>query len=242
MQQNYPQKNLLSTVLNNAFSYWRVTLPYQLILSLLTFCILFSVYVFSGNYYGVLPKMMALVQENMGNIPALQKELQVLAQDPNYVNFMYVILATKVFLFPLEVGLFKIYRKIDLKEKLSISDLFSGYSGINFFMYISYFFFWQFIFTYTAPTYILGFLWVLITLLVTPFMFFENKTLFTAIKLNFKALKYHFPIIFICFIVALLFKYAGFMVFFIGGLFTYPFMIAMIYALYQSISNVEVKG
>ena len=115
MQQNYPQQNALSTVLNNAFNYWKATLPYQVMMSLMVFCILFAVYIFFGNYYEVLPKMMTLIDENKTDIQGLQKGIQALAQDPNYVSFMYVILATKVFLFPLEVGFFKIYRKLDLK-------------------------------------------------------------------------------------------------------------------------------
>ena len=242
MQQNYPQQNALSTVLNNAFNYWKATLPYQVMMSLMVFCILFAVYIFFGNYYEVLPKMMTLIDENKTDIQGLQKGIQALAQDPNYVSFMYVILATKVFLFPLEVGFFKIYRKLDLKEKTTLSDLFSGYSGINFFIYISYFFFWQFVFTYTASTIILGILWIITTFLVTPLMFFANKTLFNAILINFKALKTHFPIVFIGFIVALIFKYAGFMVFFIGCLFTYPFMTAMIYAIYQQVFSEQSES
>jgi hypothetical protein len=67
-----------------------------------------------------------------------------------------------------------------------------------------------------CPTIILPFIWVVVTIFVAPLMFFNNRS-FEAISLNFKALKSHFVEIFVCVIVAFLFKYVGFAVFLIGG-------------------------
>jgi len=45
----------------------------------------------------------------------------------------------------------------------------------------------------------------------------------------------YFVEIMVCVIVAFLFKYLGFALFLIGGLFTFPFWNAMIYSLYKTV-------
>jgi hypothetical protein len=86
-----------------------------------------------------------------------------------------------------------------------------------------------------AQTIILPFVWVMITLFVAPLMFFQNKTIFEGIALNWKALKLYFIEILVCVIVAFLFKYIGFTLFLVGGLLTLPFWNAMIHSLYKTI-------
>lgn len=124
---------------------------------------------------------------------------------------------------------------MDIGEKPELSDLFAGYNGLNFFRYISYYIFWYFIYRFTFPTIILAVVWVCITMFVAPMMFFMNKTIFESLSLSFKALKVYFLEIIVCAMVAVIFKYIGFALFLVGGLFTFPFWNAIIYSLYKTI-------
>jgi len=232
----YPQKTGISEVLSSAFSFWTQTLLYQVVLSLLYFSVLIMVFFYAGNYYGILPKILDIARENAGNPMAAQKASLAIAEDPNYFYFFLVIIFARAFLYPLEMGLFKIYRKIDLKEPYGIRDLFAGYAGVNFFIYTSYYLFWYIVFMYTTPTIILAAVWVLITLFVGPLMFFMNQRVFGGISITFRALKNYFVPIVACMLVAALFKYAV-MFTLIGAVFVWPFTTAMIYALYRVIFN-----
>jgi hypothetical protein len=180
---------------------------------------------------GMLNEAMKYVHDGMN----VYTELNKIVVTDNYQNFTLWIMGTSIFLFPLNLGFYQIYRKIDLNEKLGLSDLFVGYNGLNFFKYISYYIFWYFVFRFTTPTIILAVAWVCITIFVAPIMFFMNKTIFESISLNFKALKMYFLEIFVCVMVAVIFKYIGFALFFVGALFTFPFWNAMIYSLYKTI-------
>lgn len=232
----YPQKTGIGEVLSSAFSFWTRTLLYQVVLSLLYFSVLLMVFFYAGNYYGILPKILEIAKENAGNPLAAQKASLAIAEDPNYVYFFLVIILTRAFLYPLEMGLFKIYRKIDLKESYGLPDLFAGYSGINFFIYTSYYLFWYIIFMYTLPTVILALAWVLITVFVGPLMFFMNQRIFGGISITFRALKKFLIPIVVCMLVAALFKYALLFTI-VGAVFVWPFTTAMIYALYRVIYN-----
>jgi len=83
------------------------------------------------------------------------------------------------------------------------------------------------------PLIFLSPIWIIITIFVVPLMFFMNTPLLKSISYNLSALKVHFFPIIICLLVATLFKYLGFLFFGIGGLLTFPFTTAMIYALYS---------
>jgi hypothetical protein len=225
----------LDTIFKEAFYYWKNTWNYQLLFSLLFFTILSTVAYFGALHFGIFDQYMSIFQKNKGNMIELQNQVKALTQTPGYNYFSWTILATMIFLFPLNIGFYKIYRKMDLKEAIVLQDFFSGYSGINFFIYISYYLFWSMIYNITMATVVFGVIWVFVTLFVVPLMFFENKTIFESIKLNFQALKKHFLIIFVCLFAAIFIKYIGIFVFGIGILFTYPFVNAMIYALYKSL-------
>jgi len=228
-------KTGLDSIIKQAFFYWSKTLFYQFIVSLLYFSILFIVYYYFAAKFGILDMAFEGIEQSKGDFSLLQKSLVKIAEHPDYLTLSYILLGSKVFLYPLEIGLLKLYRKIDLQESYDISDLFSGYSGINFFIFTSYYLFWYFIFMYTVPTIILAIIWILTTYFVGPLMFFMNQRMFDAIRINFKALKSHFIPISVGFLVAFLFKYIGFLFFFVGALFTFPFATAMIYALYKNI-------
>jgi hypothetical protein len=188
---------------------------------------------FFAERFGVLEQQQQLIEAYQNGMDAYLAKAAELGQTDNSRYFSYALLGTLVFLYPLNLGLFQIFRKIDLNEKVQISDLLAGYNGTNFFRYISYGLFWFLIYAMIFNTLILPVVWVCITIFVAPMMFFMNRTILESISLNFKALKMYFLEIFVCVIVAVIFKYIGFTLFFVGGLFTFPFWNAMIYSLYK---------
>lgn len=235
MENKYPQKPGLDFILKQAFFYWNKTLIFQLMFSVLYFGIFFTSMFFFAEKFGVLEQQQQLIEAYQNGMDAYLAKAAELGQTDNSRYFSYALLGTLVFLYPLNLGFFQIFRKIDLKEKIEISDLLAGYNGTNFFRYISYGLFWFLIYAMIFNTLILPVIWVCITIFVAPMMFFMNRTIFESISLNFKALKMYFLEIFVCVMVAVIFKYIGFTLFFVGGLFTFPFWNAMIYSLYKTI-------
>ncbi|MBV8326013.1 hypothetical protein [Chryseobacterium sp.] len=235
MQNKYPQKPGIDFILKQAFFYWNKTLVYQLMFSIFYFGIFLTVLFFFDARYNILNQYAEAAQYAKDGMEVYSAQLMKMMSNDGFRKFSWALIGTTIFLYPLNLGFYQIYRKIDLKEKPELGDLLVGYNGINFFKYIGYYIFWFFVFSYTFQTIILAVIWVLITLFVAPLMFFTDKRIFEAISLNFKALKMYFLEILVCTIVAVFFKYVGFTLFFIGGLFTFPFWNAMIYSLYRTV-------
>ncbi|WP_027378747.1 hypothetical protein [Chryseobacterium daeguense] len=235
MQNKYPQKPGLDFILKQAFFYWNKTLMYQLIFSIIYFAIFFTSIFFFASRYGILEQQQELMEAFKVSTQAYLAKANELGQSENSQYFSYAFLGTLVFLYPLNLGFFQIFRKIDLNEEIRLGDLFVGYNGFNFFKYLGYYLFWFMVYIMVLRTVILPVVLVCATLFVAPIMFFMNKTIFESISLNFKALKMYFLEIVVCVMVSVLFKYIGFAIFFIGGLFTFPFWNAMIYSLYKTI-------
>jgi hypothetical protein len=235
MENKYPQKPGLDFILKQAFFYWNKTLIFQLMFSIMYFGIFMTVFFLCDAKYGIMNEFNEVSSYMQQGMKVYVEELNKVVASDNYQNFSLWMMGTSIFLYPLNLGFFQIYRKLDLGEKPELGDLFVGYNGLNFFKYISYYFFWYFVFKLTTPTIILAVIWVCMTIFVAPMMFFMNKTIFESISLNLKALKMYFLEIFVCVIVAVIFRYVGFMVFFVGALFTFPFWNAMIYSLYKTI-------
>lgn len=232
----------LDGLLKTSFSYWSKTLLYQVLFSITYFSVFFIVWFAVAQRYGLLDDFATVFAQQGATVPEMQAELQKIFKMPEYYNLSLATLFTMAFLFPLNLGFFQIFRKIDLNEKTGIEDLFSGFNGVNFFKFAGYFLFWIFIYQYSMATVVLGIVWVFITIFVAPLMFFMDQRIFEAIGLNIKALKLYPLEIFVCVLVAIIFRYSGMLVFFFGILFTFPFWNAMIYTLYQKIfAEKEVK-
>lgn len=241
MQQNYPQKPTIELILKQAFYYWNKTLLYQLLFSIVYLGIFLSVFLFFSGKYDIMNQFLAAANTYMqvgpSGMDAYKTEIATIMATPGFENFYLAIFGVSVFLYPLNIGFFEIYRKIDAKEPIIMGDLFAGYNGLTFFKFISYYIFWFFLYSMIVQTLILPFIWVLCTLLVAPLMYFQNRRIFEAISINFSVLKAHFLPIFVCVIVAFLFKYIGFALCIVGALFTFPIWNAIIYSLYKSIFN-----
>lgn len=234
MQEQNPKPIGVDVIVKRAFHYWNKTLVFQLVFSLIYLSILIGVYYYFSSHYGILQQYLDAYSIAGEGFEAYQKEIQKIVENPNYLKFYYLILGTLVFLFPLNIGFYQIYRKMDLKESIVLNDLFVGYSGLNFFKFTSFYLFWIIVFSYLGPTIILGFAWILITLFSGPLMFFNNKRIFETLDLNFKALRNFFGLIFVSILVAILFKFITILTIFLLPL-TFPFSNAMIYTLYQHI-------
>ncbi|WP_294285323.1 hypothetical protein [uncultured Chryseobacterium sp.] len=235
MDSKYPQKPGLDFILKQAFFYWNKTLVFQLMFSIMYFGIFLTVLFMCDMKYGIMGEFNEVGKYMQDGMKAYVEQLNKLVATDNYQNFSLWIMGTTIFLYPLNLGFFQIYRKMDMGEKPELSDLFAGYNGLNFFRYVSYYIFWYFIYRFTFPTIILAVVWVCITLFVAPMMFFMNKTIFESLSLSFKAMKVYFLEIIVCVMVAVIFKYIGFALLFVGGLFTFPFWNAVIYSLYKTI-------
>ncbi|MDH6251493.1 hypothetical protein M2347_001220 [Chryseobacterium sp. H1D6B] len=235
MQHKYPQKPGIDFILKQAFFYWNKTLLFQLMFSIIYFGIFLTVFFFFSAKYGIMEQSQEAMKYMKQGLDVYSAEIAKMAATDGYQKFSLAIMGVTIFLYPLNLGFYQIFRKIDLNEKIELGDLFAGYNGLNFFKYISYYMFWFFVYIYTFQTIILAVVWVALTLFVAPLMFFMDKRIFEAVSLNFKALKMYYVEIFVCIIVAVIFKYIGFAVFFIGGLFTFPFWNAIIYSLYKTV-------
>lgn len=223
----------IDIILKDAFRYWNSTLLFQIIFSLIYFSIFIIVFFTIGEKYGIIEQYISISKKAQGNYSMLQNEIQALQATSSFMMFSWWILGTLIFLYPLNIGFYQIYRKIDVKEDVGLHDLFAGYKGVNFIKFISFYLFWFIIYSYTISTFVLAIVWVFITIFSAPLMFFMNKTILETISLNFKVLKMFFVEITVCVIIAFLFKYAGLMVFLVGFIFTFPFWNAMIYSMYQ---------
>jgi hypothetical protein len=235
MQNKYPQKPGMDFILKQAFFYWNKTLIFQLAFSIIYFGILMTAFFICDAKYGITEQYVEAGKYVKNGSDAYLAEIGKMYSTPEFQKFSLWITGTIIFLYPLNLGFYQIYKKVDLGEKPELGDLFVGYNGLNFFKYIGYFLFWYFVFAYTVQTIILGIAWVCLTIFVAPLMFFMDKRIFEAISLNFKALKVYFIEILVCVMVAFFFKYLGFALFLIGGLFTFPFWNAMIYSLYKTV-------
>lgn len=79
-------------------------------------------------------KNQELVEALNKSTSAYLEKINEMGQTENYQMFTFAIIGTSVFLYPLNLGLFQIFRKIDLNEKIELGDLFAGYNGLNFFL------------------------------------------------------------------------------------------------------------
>lgn len=241
MQQQYPQKAGIDLILKEAFSYWRKTIGLQLMFSIVYFGIFISAMHFFMEYYGIYNHETELQASLAKGLQAYAEKSAALSATEEFVYFRYAFIGILVFLAPLNVGFFQIYRKMDLKEKIGLSDLFAGYKGLNFFKFVSFYLFWFLILIMLAPLLVFPVFWVFITIFSTPLIFFENKRTFETLSIGWSALKSNFIEIFVCILVAAIFCHIGFVFFFIGALFTFPFWNAMIYSLYKNIIEQNKK-
>lgn len=232
--QNYQQpENGLSFILRQAFFYWNKALLYHLVFSLLYFTLFMAGYFYLVQYFGLWDEFMKYRDLVQTDLPAFNKKMEEIAKTPQAANFTLAFFGLIALLNPLNVGLYKIYRKIELKEPVFFNDLFAGYQGSDFFSFVGFYLFWMIIFTYANAFLFLGVAWIFLTLFCVPLMFFLNVKIFKAIGLTWQVLRYNFSTVVIAMVVALLFSLSGILLCGIGFVLTFPFFNSMIYVLYR---------
>jgi len=176
MQEQYPQKTGIDFILKQAFFYWNKTLVYQMIFSVIYLALFSTVFLYFSGRYGIMDQLLGAMSDYMkigpAGLEAYKNDISAIMISKGFQNFYLGLVGTLIFLYPLNLGFFQIFRKIDLKENVELRDLFAGYNGLNFFRYASYFIFWYFLYSFIAQTLILPVVWVMITLFVAPLMFF----------------------------------------------------------------------
>ena len=233
MEKNYLQKVSIQKIFKTAFSYWNRTLFYQVAFSLLYFSLFFLGYYYLFKYFGLWDEMMQHSDLLKTDFVAFNKKMEEVSKLPQTQSFLLGIFFLFGFLNPLNVGFYKIYRKIDLKEPISMNDLFAGYIGFAFFKFFGFYLFWMIIFSYANSFMLLGIVWIMVTLFSVPLMFFMNVNTIEGIKLTVKGLKNDFTTIFVSVLIAIIFSFSGLLLFGVGFLLTFPFWHAIIYTLYQ---------
>lgn len=234
------EKPTTKKILKEAFFYWSQTVFYHVAMSLLYFSVLFLAFYYGAQRFGILDQYLAAAEKISLGQEAYLSELKKIAAGENYQKFYWLFLGTQVFLYPLNLGLLKMFRKIDLGEKPNFQDLFAGYMGGKFFGYISFYLFWILIFNLLLPTVIFAVAWVFATLFCGPLIFFMNRRIFEGTSLSVKAFPRFAPQIIVCVLVAVAVKYIG-LFSIAGALFTFPIWNAVVYALYKNIFDEAKK-
>lgn len=227
----------VAPVLKKAFFYWKSTIIYQLLFSVLYFGLFFIGYFYLLQYFGLWDEFMKHRDLVSTDLPSFNKKMEEIARLPQARNFGLAFFFLTALINPLNVGLYKVYRKIDQKEEVFFNDLFAGYQGITFFRFVGFYLFWIIIFTYANAIFLLGIVWYLLTLFCVPLMFFMDVKIFEGISLTFKVLRKNLSVILITAVVALLFGFSGVLLCGVGILLTFPFIHSMIYTLYQQFYN-----
>lgn len=233
----------ISAIVKKSLFYWSKTLKFQLLFSLIAISFYFVfIYVFLSKT-GMLDYVASLDPSDFSDKEFVAQYTvhigTILQQNASFLALF--VLLPFLLVFPLHIGMFQIFKKIDTEEKIQMSDLFVGYQGVAFFRYASYAFFWfsvnslLAVFQFTLLIYLAKLAWVALTLLVPAFLFFTNISTMQAISTSYQVVKKNVLLFISCALIAFLFRYAGFFVFVFGFLLTFPFWSAMSYALFRSL-------
>ncbi len=233
MENTQTNTSLISPILKTAFSYWKKTLLFQLLYSMLYLSLFLFGYFYLFQYFGLLDEVSKFSDLSRTDFPAFNKKMEEVFKLPQTRNFALAFFLLLALINPLNVSFYKIYRKIDLNEPVKMNDIFAGYLGFDFFKFFGLYLFWIIIFAYANALFFLGVAWIFITLFSVPLLFFMNVKTFEGIALTVKVLRKNFTLCLVCILVAILFSVSGILLCGFGFLFTFPFWHAMVYSLYQ---------
>ncbi|WP_379967363.1 hypothetical protein [Epilithonimonas sp. UC225_85] len=220
----------IGKLLTEAYQYWMRTLPFQFLFSVIYFSVTMFADSYAFRYYGLFEEVQKFQNLFYSDFEGFMTKLEVLMQTPNGKLFAVVALIVKAVIFPLNLGFLKIYRKLDIGEKLNTSDLFAGFRGHYFFLFVIYSFVWSIINNYLS---IFTFIWIPMMLFVPALIFYKGFNFLKSFQISIQTFQKYFILIFVATIVSILFSYCGFIMFFFGIFLTFPFWNAMIYVLYK---------
>ena len=239
-QENLPKAKItLDEVINQSFKYWKATLSFQFVVTFLYFGIIFiSGFQLVQYYFG--DKLYIFTPELLQDPIKFNLKIRELLATENGSYFQIVLSLLKASLFPLFIGLFRVYTLIDEGKKPNLSEVLDGYKGSNFFKLWGYAIFWNVIFSLGMSFFFIpGVLWVFLTVFVGPLLYFTPMRMLEAINISAKVAWANWKIVLPCAIIAFLFSYSGFILFFVAFLFTYPFWNAIIYTLFKKFFSIK---
>jgi len=228
------RKVSFSEIPAKAVVYWKRTIFFQIVFSLLYFAIYIGLDFFLCNYYGIFDQLLDLLSITNDIHIFTEKYIEILSSEAFGKVVIWMIIVSAI-LFPLNIGLLNIYRKLDNLEKISLIDLFFGYRGNEFFKYSGYYLFWGGVYHLCKVNLILMIIWIIITSLVGPLMFLNNISVTKALQLNFKAVKLNIWNFLLVFLLSVFGSYIGYVFIGIGILFTFPFWNAVLYVFYKEV-------
>lgn len=220
----------IGKILTEAYQYWMRTLPFQLMFTVIYFSIYMFAAMYAFRYYGLFEEIQKFQNLFYSDSTAFLTKYAELMQTENAVNFSIAVLIIKSVIYPLNIGFLKIYRKLDIGEPLELSDLFAGFRGYHFIIFVAFALIWNFINNYL---FILSLVWMPMFLLVPALIFFKNYNFFDAFKLSFEVFKKHTLLLLGVALVSIIISFSGIIVFFFGLFMTFPFWNAANYVLYK---------
>lgn len=229
------QKPEIGKLLTEAYQYWTRALPFQFLFSVIYFSVMMFAGAYAFRYYGLFAEINKFSGLMRTDFQAFAKKYEALMQTENAMAFTMAVVVIKAIIFPLNIGFLKIYRKLDLGEKLETGDLFAGFRGHYFFLFVIYSLFWSIINNYLLVFPPLSLLWISMMLFVPSFIFFKHYNFFKSFKTSVQIFQKNIVIISILSLASIFFSYCGFIAFFFGIFLTFPFWNAMIYVLYKNI-------
>lgn len=227
------QKPEIGKIVSEAYQYWMRTLPFQLLFSVLYFTIFMFSAMYAFRYYGLFEEVMKIQDLFYSDSRAFFNKYSEIMQTENARSFAMVVMVIKSVIFPLNIGFLKIYRKLDLGEQPQISDLFAGFQGNYFFLFVLYALAWNVINNYLL---IFTIIWIPMLLMIPSLIFFRNYSVFQAFKKSVQIFRAHAFLMIIATLASIVISYSGLVMFFFGIFITFPFWNAVIYVLYKNLA------
>ena len=231
----------IGKLLTEAYQYWMRTLPFQFLFTVIYFSVMMFAGAYAFRYYGLFEEVNKFSGLMYTDFQLFVTKYEALMQTENAMAFTMAVLVIKAVVFPLNIGFFKIFRKLDIGERPETGDLFAGFRGHYFFLFVIYSLFWSvfnnslLMIPLISP--FLSVIWIMMALFVPALVFFKGFNFFKSFKISVQIFRENFILIFIASLVSILFSYCGFIMFFFGIFLTFPFWNAMIYVLYKHLIN-----
>jgi len=223
------------SLLQEALEYWRKTIVFQVVFSLFYFGLFFILMMFVFNYYGITEQINELKPYINGDISELESRYIEIIQTQNFRSASLWMVVVTSLLWPLNLGLLKIYEKIDRNESIFLQDLFVGYEGKDFFKFLGFAFLWNAIYFLSKSLIFLAPVWVFLTLFSGPLLFLGKQNLGNAVRLSVQAVGTNIGLSLGFLFIGFLMSYSGILLCFVGILFTFSFWNALLYVGYKNI-------
>lgn len=230
-----------SSLVAAALVYWRSTILFQVVFTLIYFGIFITLLMFVFNYYGITQEMNALSAYFGGDMKVLEQKYLEIISTENFQNASLWTIGIGAVLWPLNLGMFAIYAKIDRKEIITPRDLFAGYEGSSFFKFFGYGLLWNAFYFLSKSFVVLAPVLVVLTLFVGPLLFLAKCDLRNSLRLGIKAVIKNPQLSIAIFFIGFFISYSGLLLCVFGVVFTYPFWNALLYVVYKKMFLIENK-